>query len=155
MSYSNICAVSVLYNVLNYPLELRTIAPPDLRGFLSIKSVSIDAVLRIRIFTHQSLIDYFTNPLPWIIDFFNKMAENSALAKEVERLTVNLTFVDFPPNLMKHLSWKDVVATVMAKFERPVKLSINIIGVDKNVALQLRTDEHLSNLAGRGCLSIS
>lgn len=142
--------VSSLYNVLNYPLEQRVMATPSLWHFQSIKTVTIDAVFRIRIFTHQSLVDYFTCPLPWIARLFREMSE-SRLAGRISHLTLNLLFARFPSQLLRLPDW-GVLSTAINMFPRPVPLTMNITGLDEKDAAILEQDERLSELAWNGRL---
>ena len=146
--------VSSLFNVLNYQLDQRVIAIPNLQDFSSLRSVTIDAVFRVRTFTHQSLVDYFTSPLPWIARLFTHMAQSSGLAENISDLTLNLMFARFPTNLLPLPDWR-VLSVAVNKFPHPVRLAMNISGLDNEGVAILENDGRLSGSAWNGPLVIT
>ncbi|KAF8965960.1 hypothetical protein BDZ97DRAFT_1810503 [Flammula alnicola] len=141
------------YNTLNYTLQHSGSPHPDLRGFEALKSLTIDAEFTVRIFHHRTLVDYFTNPFPWITDLLKNMSDCPPLAMGLTKLTLNLTFIDFPHELMRLLqgNWQKLEQR-LENFPNFSTVEMHAKGLEEIAFVKLRQDEHLSRMADRGRL---
>lgn len=118
------------YNTLNYRLAIADLPLPNLQSFKSLTTLTFSAKFSVRRF-HRTLIDYFTNPLDWIIDLVDSLPSD-----QLRRLVLDFSFESssygFPHEVLHLLrrNWTSL-GSVLHEKQPSTRLAVSLHGLDQ------------------------
>ncbi|KAF9043960.1 hypothetical protein BJ165DRAFT_1478763 [Panaeolus papilionaceus] len=133
------------YNQLGYRITEGSSVPPDWSSLLHLQSLTlkVDAVTKFFLYDH---IDWFTNPVPFIVGLVNNMtraASSHGLSSSgsLQHFHLQVKFIRFTPRLIagNHIAWGDLFSLLLSPslFPNLRTLELSILGLGEAEAMIL------------------